>query len=214
MTASLPVVLCYGDSNTHGANPAGGERFASDVRWPGVLAALLAGEARVVEEGLDGRTTIWDDPFTDGRNGRTYLLPCLRSHQPVDVVVIMLGTNDLKPIFRLTPPDIASGAQSLVDLALLSGTGPDGGRPGVLLVAPPALSEATVQSEVWGFADRQAMARQLSRLYRAVAESRDVVFLDAASLVSGDPADGVHLSAPSHRLLAEAVAPVVRQLLG
>ncbi len=78
----LPVVLCFGDSNTHGADPLGGERLGRDVRWTGVMAALLAAEAHVIEEGLNGRTTVWDDPFTDGRNGRTYLLPaCGRTNR-------------------------------------------------------------------------------------------------------------------------------------
>ena len=83
----------------------------------------------MIEEGLNGRTTIWDDPYDGGRNGRTYLLPCLRSHAPVDVLVLMLGTNDTKTIFGRSAAEIAAGAGALADVVLTSGTGPDGGAP-------------------------------------------------------------------------------------
>ena len=146
----LPTVVCYGDSNTHGAIGATGLRYPREVRWPGVVARELAGRAHVVEEGLNGRTTIWDDPFSPGRNGRDYLRPCLDSHAPVAVVVIMLGTNDLKSILRLGPAEIAAGAGSLVDVARESASGPDGGPPAVLLVAPPPLGAATISSGAVG----------------------------------------------------------------
>jgi lysophospholipase L1-like esterase len=210
----LPTIVCYGDSNTHGADPVTLGRFSFAVRWPGVLAGELSGIARVVEEGLNGRTTIWDDPYAEGRNGRTYLLPCLRSHQPIDVLVLMLGTNDLKSIFGRQGHDIAAGAGSLADIALASGTGPAGRAPAVLLVAPPRLGEITVRSELWGFGAARHVAAELPRLYRTAAEHKGVGFLDAAALVGGDPADGVHLSASGHGVLGRAIAEAVRDLLG
>jgi lysophospholipase L1-like esterase len=210
----MPTVVCYGDSNTHGADPVTLARYPRDVRWSGVLAAGLAGLADVIEEGLNGRTTIWDDPFMDGRNGRTYLLPCLRSHAPVDVLVLMLGTNDLKSIFARQPNEIAAGVGALVDLALTSGTGPGGGAPQVLLVAPPRLGATTDRSEIWGFGAARAVGDQLPRLYRVVAEMKGVAFLDASILGEGDPADGVHLSAVAHGVLGRAVEAAARDLLG
>jgi lysophospholipase L1-like esterase len=210
----MAVVVCYGDSNTHGVDPVTMERFPRDVRWPGVLAAELDGVANVVEEGLNGRTTIWDDPYLDGRNGRTYLLPCLRSHAPIDIVVLMLGTNDLKSVLARQAHEIAAGAGALVDLALTSGTGPAGGPPRVLLVAPPRLGPATDRSEVWGFGAARAVADRLSGHYRTVADMKGVAFLDAAALVGGDPADGVHLDGPAHGILGRAIGRAVRDLLG
>ena len=211
--ADLPVVLCYGDSNTHGADPAGGARLGRDVRWPGRLATLLDGEAQVIEEGLNGRTTMRDDVYVEGRNGRTMLLPCLRTHNPVDVLVLMLGSNDLKPQFNAAPNEIALGIDSLVLLAQASGCGPGGAAPQILLVAPPALTQTSARSELWGFAGRQAMARELPRLYRTVAEVRGTAFLDASAFVAGDPADGVHLSPGAHSTLAPVIAAAVRPLL-
>jgi lysophospholipase L1-like esterase len=210
----MPAILCYGDSNTHGADPLTGARYPREVRWPGVVARELAGVADVIEEGLNGRTSNWDDPFVDGRNGRAYLLPCLRSHQPLDVVVIMLGTNDLKSVFHLEAHEIASGALALVDVALASGMGPGGGRPQVLLIAPPAFGVASDRFELWGFRGREGIARELPRLYRQAAAQRGVAFLDASALVAGDPADGIHLSAESHEILGRAVASSVRGMLG
>jgi lysophospholipase L1-like esterase len=210
---SVTTVVCYGDSNTHGADPVTQGRYPRDVRWPGVLASELEGLAHVIEEGLGGRTTIWDDPFMDGRNGRTYLLPCLRSHQPIDVLVLMLGTNDLKSIYGRRAHEIAAGAGSLVDLALASGTGPGGRAPQVLLVAPPRLGPATDRWELWGFGSARAVADRLSAMYRTTAEMKGVEFLDAAVLVGGDPADGVHLSAADHGILGRAVGRAVRELL-
>lgn len=209
----LPTVLCFGDSNTHGFDGATLDRFPGDVRWPGVVARELAGRARVVEEGLGGRTTIWDDPFTAGRNGRTYLFPCLRSHAPVAAVVIMLGTNDLKAFYRLGPAEIAQGAGSLVDMARESLVGPAGISPVVLLVAPPPLGAFTILSELWGYGAGREASQRLAPLYRAAAAQSGAAFLDAGALVATDPSDGVHLDAAAHAVLGRAVAAAVVGLL-
>jgi lysophospholipase L1-like esterase len=210
----MAVIVCYGDSNTHGYDCSTGGRYPRDVRWPGVLAAELGPGHQVIEEGLNGRTTIWDDPMLDGRNGRAYLLPCLRSHAPVDLVVIMLGTNDLKGYLGLTAPDIAQGAGALADLVRGSGTGPDGGSPRVLLVAPPPLGELTARSEVWGFGEARAKSERFAALYRTVAEHKGVAFLDAGPVAAVDRADGVHLTAAGHAALGRAIAGAVREILG
>ncbi len=210
----MPTIVCYGDSNTHGYDAATMGRFPKDVRWPGVLAAELgAGIAEVIEEGLNGRTTIWDDPYLDGRNGRTYLLPCLRSHAPVDVLVLMLGTNDLKSILGRSAAEIAAGVGALVGMALTSGSGPDGAAPRVLLVAPPGPGEVTARSEVWGFGEARAKGERMPALYRTVAEMNGVAFLDGSAIAELDPADGVHLTPEGHAILGAAVAEAVRALL-
>jgi lysophospholipase L1-like esterase len=103
---TIKTVLCYGDSNTWGSDPETGERFAPEVRWPGVLRQALGEGYWVVEEGLNGRTTVRDDPIEGAhKNGRTYLPACLEFHKPIDLVLIMLGTNDLKARFAASASD-------------------------------------------------------------------------------------------------------------
>jgi lysophospholipase L1-like esterase len=142
-----------------------------------------------------------------------YLLPCLRSHAPVDILVLMLGTNDLKSIFGRGAAEIAAGIGALVGLALTSGTGPDGGAPRVLVIAPPGPGEVTSRSEVWGFGEARAKAERMPALYRTAAEMNGVAFLDASAIADADPADGVHLTVEGHSILGRAVAEVVRGLL-
>ncbi|MBQ9959278.1 MAG: acylhydrolase, partial [Oscillospiraceae bacterium] len=94
-------ILCYGDSNTWGYIGGVGERFGRDVRWTGRLQTLLGSDYTVIEEGLNSRTTVWDDPVEMHKNGYTYLMPCLQTHRPLDLVIIMLGTNDLERRFHV-----------------------------------------------------------------------------------------------------------------
>jgi lysophospholipase L1-like esterase len=170
----MPTIVCYGDSNTYGYDAATAGRFPPDVRWPGVLRRELGAEFEVIEEGLNGRTTIWDDPFVDGRNGRNYLGPCLQSHAPIDVVVIMLGTNDLKAFFRVSAAEIASGAGALVGIVQTSRAGPGGGEPLVLLIAPPPFVADRGHAELWGFAHAEAESRRFPGLFARLPKSPGV----------------------------------------
>ena len=207
------TIVCYGDSNTHGADPSTDRRLPREVRWPGVMRAVLGDSYQVIEEGLSGRTTVWDTPLAPYHNGNTYLMPCLLSHEPVDLVIIMLGTNDLKRIHDLTAPEIASGASVLVDVARRSLTGPGGLPPAVLLVAPVPLGEPTDASELWGLGAAREESEKLARLYREGARQDEVAFFDAGSVAAVSPDDGVHLDAAAHAGLGRAMAGEVRAVL-
>ena len=129
----MKTILCYGDSNTWGYDPATEERYPLEARWVSVLARELGSDYHVIPEGLNGRTTVWPDPWEgEHKSGKTYLIPCLESHYPIDLVVMMLGTNDLKHRFGLSAWDIARGAQTLVEMIQRSEFGPYGGAPEVL----------------------------------------------------------------------------------
>ncbi len=209
----IKTVLCYGDSNTWGSNPASGERFPEDTRWPGAMRRELGGAFWVIEEGLGGRTTVWDDPIEGAhKNGRSYLTPCLESHKPMDLVVIMLGTNDLKARFALSASDIAQSAASLGEMALKSACGPDGGPPTVLLVSPPATGKLTDMAEMFEGATEKS--RSFSEHYRRFAEQGGCAFLDAGEVIASSDVDGIHLDPEDHRKLGHAVAERVRGLLG
>lgn len=207
----MRTILCYGDSNTWGFNAAGGGRFAAVVRWPGVLAGALGGEYRVIEEGLSGRTTMWDDPFASGLNGQTYLGPCLRSHAPLDAVVLLLGTNDLKAYFARSATEIALGAGTLVEQMQRSGTGPDGRAPNVVLLAPPPLGplSGVVAELMAGGAEK---SQRFGELYRWIATSYGCAFLDTAEHVASGTTDGIHLDAAAHQRLGQAVAQLIRAM--
>jgi len=205
------TVLCFGDSNTWGWNPATQERYARHERWPGVLRQELGEGYLVIEEGLNGRTTVWDDPIEGYKNGQEYLIPCLETHKPIDLVVIMLGTNDLKMRFSLPACDIAAGAGVLVEIVQKSETGPAGRAPQVLLIAPPPLGELSEFAEMLD--GGLAKSTRFSECFRQVAAERECPLLDASEVVVSSDIDGVHLELSEHRKLGQAVAGRVKQML-
>lgn len=204
------TIVCFGDSNTYGADPSGAGRLPREVRWPRVMAAALGDGYEVIEEGLNGRATIWDSPIERGRCGLDYLYPCLLSHRPVDLLTIMLGTNDLKSAYANTAADIACGAARLVDEARGSLAGPGDTPPKVVLVSPVPIGEVTAHSEMWGFGEAYETSRQLARMYQLVAEDHAVAFFDAGSVAQVSPEDGIHLDAAACASLGAAMAQVVR----
>jgi lysophospholipase L1-like esterase len=208
----MRTVLCYGDSNTWGYDPATRGRFPPHVRWTGVLATRLGAEYRVVEEGLNGRTTRWDDPLESGRNGLDSLRPCIESHQPLDLIIIMLGTNDLKRRFGLSASDIAQSAAALAGMAWRFTHGPDGSHAEVLLVAPPAVSTLTEFDQM--FEGAREKSRQFSHYYRLAAGWHHLPFFDAGAVIVSSEKDGIHFDAEEHRKLGEALADEVRRLVG
>lgn len=205
------VVLCFGDSNTWGYIPGSGERYAPEERWPNVAAEELGDDFAVIAEGLNGRTTVWDDPIEGYKNGAKQLIPCLESHKPLDLVVIMLGTNDLKKRFSVTAQDVAAGAGVLVGMARRSATGRGGAAPEVLLVAPPLLKNLPVNEEMFEGAEERSSL--FPDYYATIADQYRCHFLDAADVVVPSDTDGVHLDPSEHLKLGTVVAERVRAIL-
>ena len=136
----MKTILCYGDSNTYGYNPENGFRYPYDLRWTSILEKNMEGRARVIPEGLNGRTTCFEDEIRPGRNGFAYLEPCLHSHGPLDLVVLMLGTNDLKIRFQLTPVDIGKAIERLIKKILeITPQKREDGKPAEILLVSPIL---------------------------------------------------------------------------
>jgi lysophospholipase L1-like esterase len=200
---ALRTVLCFGDSNTYGSIPGEpGGRFAPDVRWPGVLARELGDGWHVVEEGLPGRTTVFDDPLSPYRRGADYLQPCLASHAPLDAVVIFLGTNDLKARLAAGPSDIAAGVGVLAQTVLDSRSGPRGEAPRVLLLGLPQLG-APLGPE---FSGAEQKAAELPRHLAEEAATIGLELLDLAGIVTYSRLDGFHLDCEGHAAVGEVVA--------
>lgn len=218
----MRTILCYGDSNTWGYDPVATAtspfpiRHAPNVRWTGVLARELGDAFRVVEEGQNGRTTVHEDSTAFApRNGRAFLPVCLESQKPIDLVVLMLGSNDLKTMFSLPAQDIANGAGILVKMISQSDAGPDGRAPKVLLVCPPTIGDL---SHLPDLAARLAGAREksleLPKHYALVAKTLGVGFFNAQEVIEPSVVDGIHFEGGEHAKLGKAMATAVRAALG
>jgi lysophospholipase L1-like esterase len=211
----MPILLCFGDSNTHGSIPMlhrdDSRRFGPDERWPGVLRRELGPGWTVIEEGLPGRTTLHDDPIEGVyKNGLWYLRACLESHRPIDLMTLMLGTNDLKSRFAVQPLDIAESVGILLDTIAKSQAGPNGNAPRVLLIAPPPLAKLTFLCDM--FFGGTEKSQRLGAAYRPQAEKYGAAFLDAGTVIRTSDIDGVHFDASEHTKLGKAVAAAIRAM--
>ncbi len=192
-------VLCYGDSNTWAPDMKNGGRFDRHTRWAGVLQDRLGPGVTVIEEGLSGRTTVRDDPYEPYRNGLDYLQPCLLTHDPLDLVVLMLGTNDLKSRFNVTAEDVGRGVALLCDCIGLYA--PDAK---VLIVAPAPLGKAVDPEDMFG--PGVIKSQRLARIFAKLARERGFGFFDAGEVAILDYGDGIHLDAKDQRALGNALA--------
>lgn len=212
-------ILCYGDSNTWGYMPEGQPdgfhmRFPEEIRWTGVLQRALGEEYVVVEEGLNGRTTSFDQQGFRCRNGLAYLESSLLTHEPIDVAVIYLGTNDLKTQICGDPQKSAESMAALLDFVLHARIGPEGGQTKVLLVLPPHIGTGILFPpfrDAYGGDRAIEASRRLNKEYRRIAERFGVESVNAAEYAETG-ADGIHLTAESHTLLAHAIAEKIRHM--
>ena len=211
------TVVCYGDSNTWGYTPGSGVRFDEKTRWTGRLQTLLGKEYRVAECGMNARTTSFDDPFRDYLNGRHGLVHCMVAAKPVDLLIISLGTNDLKygTVYRS-----AKGLDALLDVAVHANTYMPGSspvyrdEPRILVISPIALHEELDRKfpghEMNGKLDD---SRKFAAVYLEVCQKWQVYFLDAAQTASASEIDCVHMDAVSHAALTEEVYHAVQKIM-
>jgi lysophospholipase L1-like esterase len=212
-------ILCYGDSLTWGWIPvvegAPSLRYAYRDRWTGAMSAQLGKGYHIIEEGLSARTTSLDDPNDPRLNGSAYLPTALASHLPLDLVIVMLGTNDTKSYFRRTPYEIANGMAKLVGQISGSagGVGTPYPAPKVLVVAPPPLAPMPHPFFDGMFEGGREKTAALAGQYRAMADFMKVGFFDAGSVVSTDGCDGIHFTAENNLALGKALATRVAEVL-
>lgn len=206
-------ILCFGDSNTFGVDPSGG-RHPWHVRWPGRLQFMLGGEYHVIEEGQGGRTTVWDDPLepilSPGRNGAKALPIALASHRPLDMVILMLGTNDCKLTYNVTPAVIAKGIETLCRM-IVSFDYRGAAVPKILIISPVYILDGVENGPFISFDEKApALSRQLASHFAKVARDNGCLFMDAAKCAHASLIDCLHMDAASHIALARGVAEVVR----
>ncbi len=208
----MPVLLAYGDSNTHGTVPLRqlGEmgRLPLDERWVSVMGRALGPAWEVIAEGQPGRTTVHDDPVEGAhRNGLRVLPAILDTHRPIDMMILMLGTNDLKPRFSVSAFDIAASVARLLAVVRASGVVAD-----AIVVAPAPVREKGCLAGM--FEGAEARGAGLAGRLGNVAREAGYGFVDAGAHVEVDPVDGVHLGRDAHRVLGGVMAAAVKERMG
>ena len=208
----MKQIVCFGDSNTYGYIPENGERYPWGVRWTSLLNEKLGyGKYHIEEEGRCGRTTIFEDPLRDNRNGSRMLPALLETHQHADLIIVMLGTNDCKAAYGASAEMIGKGIEKIV--GQIRGGAPDSK---ILLISPIWLGE-----KVWKpgydpeFSEKSvAVSKYLAKVYRQIAEKENIAFLNAAAYAKPSAADQEHMDPENHRLLAEAIYQKVIEIEG
>jgi len=203
----LVTLLCFGDSNTWGFNPATWERYPQDIRWPGVLQNELGENYRVIEEGQNGRTAVEGKTFAGFNTAKTDLISALTNHAPLDLVILMLGTNDLLMNFSISPENVGKGIDVLLDIIRHSEAGPGGSAPAVLLLAPPPIGSTASETETRERAVTQSYF--FAERYASIAANFDCAFLNTGEIVRSSEIDGSHLDASEHKKLGLAVTKQV-----
>ena len=215
----MKYILCYGDSNTFGfdgrkmADGFFRARYDRSTRWTGLLSRMLGEEYEVIEEGMGGRTTIFDDPLVPGRNGLTFLNVAVESHEPLDLVIIMLGTNDTRDIFPTTEQICAEAMTCLIRRLkeILAASMNPSCR--ILIVSPVRTKRNKYGSFCYDYSEKALeLGPKLASLYQKVAEQQECFFADADKWCSVDENDGVHLNADGHRSIAENLAKLIPTL--
>lgn len=206
-------ILCYGDSNTYGHNPIDGSRLK--IRWTNALQKSLGADYEIFEEGLCGRTTVFDDAFTDGLNGRKLLEPILRTHQPLDLVILMLGTNDMQIQFNASAYDIARGVETLIKIVknpcIYAGKVPE-----ILVVSPTRTNKGMDNNEyfsnIFGTERSMKISGELAGYIKSVADNNGAYFLNAADYAEASDLDGLHLNEENHILLSRAIEDKIHEI--
>jgi lysophospholipase L1-like esterase len=214
--AQKKAILCFGDSLTWGWIP-GVEgvpacRYLYEQRWTGVMASHLGDAYDVIEEGVSARTTSVDDPNDPRLTGSACLPASIASHLPLDLVILLLGTNDIKSFFNRTPHDVTRGMAKLVEQVLTSGIDTPYPAPKCLVVAPPPLTPTQQPYFQRLFGSGHEKAAELGTLYRDMADLMKVDFLNAGDFITTDGCDGIHFTAQNNLVLGKAIADKVAKI--
>lgn len=205
-------ILCFGDSNTYGLIPGTGERYGWNVRWTSILEERFREKGyRILEEGLCGRTTVFDDPLREGRRGTEILPILLESHNPIDIIVLMLGTNDCKTVFAVSGTVIGKGIEKLLEQIREKSW-----ESKVVLVSPILLGEGVWEEGYDREFDRCSVetARSLPKIYERIAAEQGIYYLAASEYARPCEADREHMDTEGHRRFAEALGALLEQITG
>ena len=206
-------ILCFGDSLTWGYNPKTGNRLHDDERWTGILQEELGKNFTIIEEGQNGRTICTEDPAEGEKNGLKYLQPCMESHSPLDYMIIMLGTNDLKQKFNYAAMDIAGEMEMFLQKVLMINRFKMKNRLKVILMAPPIVGENIRESwfgDSFGYENAIEVSKKLAEHYKILSEIYKIGFINAADYVEVSKEDSIHMDAANHEKLGKVVAEYIK----
>jgi lysophospholipase L1-like esterase len=204
-------ILCFGDSLTFGKVPGEVKRFPINERWPGILQTLLGEDYEVIEEGLRGRTTNLDNPTSKGRNGLPYFYSCVLSHLPLDLIIILLGTNDLKSQFNRSAEEIASVLKAYKPELEDAVSYLEEKLPKVLIVAPPLVDESFIPKD-WDFQGAEDKSKEFGKYFEKVAREISAEFLNTANFLTSSNIDGIHLDKENNQKLAEKLSVKIKDI--
>lgn len=203
------TVVCYGDSNTWGAHPFDDGRFPANVRWTGVLQDTLGKDYEIIGEGLNGRTFVAKDPEKPHRSGIEYLKAILVTNKPIDIITVMLGTNDLKNTYGLSVEDIADHLKKTIKFIKKESEECD---PQILVISPPPVVNPAGRELDERLIDAPKNSILLPPLYEKVAKDSGCLYLDAGKFINLDNTDGYHMVEEHHKILAGKVAEIIKSL--
>ena len=203
---SAKTIVCYGDSNTWGRIPKG-ERYPRSIRWPGVLQNLLGNDYEVLSEGLNGRTFVAEDPEAPQKTGITHLRSILKTNLPIDLVIVMLGTNDVKNIYNLKAEDIAKHLEQTINIIQLEAT------KNILVVCPPDIVIPEDGNIDPRYINSSETMKKLPELFKKMTEKYKCNFINAGDHISSSKIDGFHLDPEMHKKLAEILSKKIVKII-
>ena len=207
-------VLCFGDSLTWGFDPVNRIRFDEDNRWPRVMGKILGDDYEIIEEGQNGRTIATDDPSEGEKNGLKYIGPCLETHTPLDIVIIMLGSNDCKRKFSYSSMDIAGEMQIMLEKIKAYNEFRCQNRFKIILVSPPVISESIKDSwlgDSFGYENACNVSAELAEWYEKLAGMYGTLFVDASKVVKASDADGCHMDPDNQIKFGQTLAEFIQE---
>lgn len=211
-------IVCFGDSNTWGLRAGLGKRFDEDTRWTALLQSKLGSDYVVIEEGQNGRTCVFDDPCEGEKNALKYIVPCAESQAPFDLIIIMLGTNDIKLRFSLAPLEISDGLGRLIEkLRGYLRYNYNMQDTKVLIASPIHIGEnieTTKLGYLFGGKEGIEKSKELAYYYRIIAEKYECDFVEASKFAKACKEDAIHLDEEGHRQLSEMFYTKVKELIG
>lgn len=203
-------ILCYGDSNTYGYNPINKTRYDINTRWTGILQTLLGSNFHIIEEGCNSRTTFVDDFVLPYKNGGEYIVPCLKSHAPLDLVIVCLGTNDLKFRLNMTPLNVKKSMKSLLNVIKNFDFETFGSTPKILLMNPIRIDQDIEKKQFANYDITSAQkSEELVQQYKELAKEFNCYYFDAGSVAKPSKIDYVHMMPDGHKAIAEALSKII-----